>query len=92
MDKVEIKNVGFEVLEDTGTEIVLKRVLKRHPNKKSRYNEEMALPKLSVSYFDDHDLQQLQRIAIEVTENIVENRKQKDSIFVKVIAAIKKRR
>ena len=92
MDKVEIKNVGFEVLEDTGTEIVLKRVLKRHPNKKSRYNEEMALPKLSVSYFDDHDLQQLQRIAIEVTENIVENRKQKNSIFVKVIAAIKKRR
>lgn len=92
MDKVEIKNIGFEVLEDTGTEIVLKRVLKRHPNKKSRYNEEMALPKLSVSYFDDHDLQQLQKIAIEITENIVENRKQKNSIFVKVIAAIRKKR
>ena len=36
MDKVEIKNIGFEVLEDTGTEIVLKRVLKRDHNKKSR--------------------------------------------------------
>lgn len=92
MDKIAIKNIGFEILEDTGTEIVLKRVLKRHPNKKSRYNEEMALPKLSVSYFDDHDLQQLQRIAIEVTKNIVENRKQRNSIFVKVIAAIRKKR
>lgn len=92
MDKVEIKNIGFEVLEDTGTEIVLKRVLKRDPNKKSRYNEEMALPKLSVSYFNNHDLQQLQKIAIEVTKNIVENRKQKTSFFVKVIAAIRKKR
>ncbi|GEM_PF-2334838 len=92
MDKVAIKNIGFEVLEDTGTEIVLKRVLKRYPNKKSRYNEEMALPKLSVSYFGDHDLQQLQKIAIEVTENIVKNRKQKNSIFCKVIAAIRKKR
>lgn len=52
----------------------------------------MALPKLSVSYFDEHDLQQLQKIAIEVTGNIVENRKQKTSIFVKVIAAIRKKR
>lgn len=92
MDKVEIKNIGFEVFEDTGTEIVLKRVLKRDPNKKSRYNEEMALPKLSVSYFNNHDLQQLQKIAIEVTKNIVENRKQKTSFFVKVIAAIRKKR
>lgn len=92
MDKVEIKNIGFEVLEDTGTEIVLKRVLKRDHNKKSRYNEEMALPKLSVSYFNNHDLQQLQKIAIEVTKNIVENRKQKTSFFVKVIATIRKKR
>lgn len=91
MDKVTIKNIGFEVLEDTGTEIVLKRVLKHQSNKKSRYNEEISLPKLSVSYFDDNDLQQLQKIAFEVTEKIVENRKQKTSVFTKIITAIRKK-
>lgn len=86
-----MKNIGFEVMEDTGTEIVLKRVLKQLPNKKSRYKEEMALPKLSVPYFDDNDLLQLQKIAIEVTKDIVEKRKQKTSFLSKIVTIIRRK-
>lgn len=93
MTKVFTPNkVGFEVLENTGTEIILKRVLKQRPNSnKSRYRDEMALPKLSIHYFEGDDLRQLQEIAIRISSRIVEKRKNDSFSFVKLINSLKKR-
>lgn len=90
MDKLAVKNIGFEVLEDTGTEIVLKRVLKQRTNK-SRYNEEMALPKVSVHYFEEDDLKQLQEIASQLSTGIIRKRGEETSFFVKLFTSIKRR-
>lgn len=87
MDKLAVKNIGFEILEDTGTEVVLKRVLKQHTNK-SRYNEEIALPKVSVHYFDEEDLKQLQEIASQLSTVIVKKRKEKSSFFMRLCTLI----
>lgn len=91
MDELVVKNIGFEVLEDTGTEIILKRVLKQRTNK-SRYDEEMALPKVSVHYFDEEDLKQLQEIAFKLSTRIIEKRKKEPSFFAKLFISTKKRK
>lgn len=87
MSKVVVNKVGFEVLEDTGTEIILKRVLKQR-TKKSRYDEEMALPKLSVQYFEEEELKHLQEIARRLYITINQRKQEKLSYWSKVLRFI----
>ena len=87
MSKVVVNKVGFEVLEDTGTEIILKRVLKQR-TKKSRYDEEMALPKLSVQYFEEEELKHLQEIARRLYITINQREQEKLSYWSKVLRFI----
>lgn len=84
MSKVVVNKVGFEVLEDTGTEIILKRVLKQR-TKKSRYDEEMALPKLSVQYFKEEELKRLQEIARRLSVTINQRKQEELSYWSKVL-------
>ena len=84
MSKVVVNKVGFEVLEDTGTEIILKRVLKQR-TKKSRYDEEMALPKLSVQYFEEEELKRLQEIARRLSVTINQRKQEELSYWSKVL-------
>lgn len=84
MSKVVVNKVGFEVLEDTGTEIILKRVLKQR-TRKSRYDEEMALPKLSVQYFEEEEVKRLQEIAKSLSVNINQRRQEELSYWPKVL-------
>ena len=71
----------------------MKRVLKQHSGnkKRNRYKEEIALPKLSVSYFSDEDLQQLQKLAIEISTKIIEEREHEASFIMKLFTAIKRK-
>lgn len=87
MSKVVVNKVGFEVLEDTGTEIILKRVLKQR-TKKSRYDEEMALPKLSVQYFEEEELKHLQEIARRLYITINQRKQKELSYWSKVLRFI----
>lgn len=87
MSKVVVNKVGFEVLEDTGTEIILKRVLKQR-TKKSRYDEEMALPKLSVQYFEEEELKRLQEIARRLSITINQRKQEELSYWSKVLKFI----
>lgn len=87
MSKVVVNKVGFEVLEDTGTEIILKRVLKQR-TKKSRYDEEMALPKLSVQYFEEEELKRLQEIARRLSITINQRKQEELSYWSKVLRFI----
>ncbi len=84
MNKLAVNRIGFEVLEDTGTEIILKRVLKQR-TKKSRYDEEMALPKLSVQYFEEEELKRLQEIAMELSVIINKRKKEELSYWSKIL-------
>ena len=84
MSKVVVNKVGFEVLEDTGTEIILKRVLKQR-TKKSRYDEEIALPKLSVQYFEEEELKRLQEIARRLSVTINQRKQEELSYWSKVL-------
>lgn len=88
MSKVVVNKVGFEVLEDTGTEIILKRVLKQR-TKKSRYDEEMALPKLSVQYFEEEELKRLQEIARRLSITINQRKQEELSYWSKVLRFIR---
>ncbi len=86
MEKSIIHQIGFEVLEDNGDSITLKRVLKKKTAAKNRYNEEMALPKLTVHYFDKDEIQKLQEIEKELIAEFTTYRKV--SIYKKVISFI----
>lgn len=86
MEKSIIHQIGFEVLEDNGDSITLKRVLKKKVTVKNRYNEEMALPKLTVNYFDKDEVRKLQEIEKEIIAEL--SICKKVSIYKKVISFI----
>lgn len=83
------KNFGFEVLEKTEEEVILKRVL---PLKKGkhRHDVELSLPKLSIHYFDIDDLEVLQAIAEEMAKRIAKKR-EKHSLKYRIISIFNKR-
>lgn len=83
MEKSTTHSVGFEILEDNGDSIVLKRVLKQKYSNKDRYKEEMALPKLIVHYFNDEEIDKLQKIEEEIVRKIILNRR--NSIYEKIL-------
>lgn len=88
MEKSATNSVGFEILEDNGDSIVLKRVLKQKYYNKNRYKEEMDLPKLIVHYFNDEEIDKLQKIEEEIVQRIILNRR--NSIYEKILNFFKK--
>lgn len=75
------KNVGFEVLKDTGSEIVLKRVLTERMSSKKRYEKEMTLPKVVIRYFEVEDLKKLQELAANISSRMLEQRDNNNTKF-----------
>lgn len=74
--KKNMNNIGFDILEKTEEEVVLKRVLPSK-NGKSRLEDELALPKLAIQYFEIDELEQLQTIAEELTQRLANIRKKR---------------
>lgn len=83
MEKSVTHSVGFEILKNDGDSIVLKRVLKQKNSNKNRYKDEMALPKLIIHYFDDKEIDKLQKIEEELVKKIIASRR--NSIYGKIL-------
>ncbi len=83
MDKALSQQLGFEVLEVQGNSITFKRVLRKKNEKKDRFNEEMALPKLTMHSFYEEEIDRLQRIELEIVKEIIA--REKKSAFRKLI-------
>lgn len=85
------KNVGFEILKDTGSEIVLKRVLTERISSKKRYEKEMTLPKVVISYFEVEDLNNLQELAANISSRMLEQRDNNNTkFFMRLFSTIRK--
>ncbi|MDR2995785.1 MAG: hypothetical protein LBV11_18575 [Bacillus cereus] len=60
------KAVEFEVLDNNEEFVTFKRVLsKKKLSPKEKNKREMSLPKLTLNYFDEDDLRELQSIEVE---------------------------
>ena len=81
------RSIGFEVLKKDNGVIILKRVLPMKKGKR-RNDVEMALPKLSIHYFDEEELERLQLIALKISEKKLQM-KIKHSIKYKILSFFK---
>ena len=64
--KTTKRNVGFEILTENEEAITFKRVLTKNRPVKDNRKIEMSLPKVTIQYFDEDDIERLNEIQIKL--------------------------
>jgi len=85
MSKDKRKNIGFEVLSENEDQVVFKRVLSANVSSKEKLKREMNLPKVTLSYFDKHDIENLQQIQNEIADQYVLKKDNTGFYILKII-------
>lgn len=79
-------NVEFEVLSENEDGVIFKRVLKKNISAKEKKKREMNLPKVTIHYFDEEDLEELHKIQYQISEKYVVKQGNMFSISLRAIA------
>jgi hypothetical protein len=71
MKSIIDQKIEFEVLSENDDSVVFKRVLKKNIPAKEKKKREMNLPKVTIHYFDEEDLEELHKIQNQLSEKYV---------------------
>ena len=74
MSKTYYSHIEFEISKKDKNSITLKGIIR---NKKQNYLKSIEQSKLILHYFDEDEIEKLQKIEKEIVQNILHERKQK---------------